>query len=137
MVTIRKRKAMPMRNVPPTHAQLSGAPCVSTYERQSRSGTPVSSAMSGRERERCLSGGAFWSFPATVFRANNSAVIDGNVPGTTASEQRERLLGFRLPASGFRLPASGFRLSRDLRPDPLEALAHVRRPVGPVVLPGP
>src|ERR1019366_4910580 len=54
----------------------------------------------------------------------------GTLHGAEASEQRTCVMGFRLPASGF-------RLLTDLRPDPAEALADVRAPIGPVVLPGP
>src|ERR1700722_11383619 len=64
-----------MRYVPPTHAQLSGAPCVSAYDRHGRSSTPVSSAMYGSESDSCLSGRGVSNFQATVLRGKNSAVI--------------------------------------------------------------
>src|ERR1035437_381591 len=144
MLSIRNRKTMPTRNVPPTHAQLSGAPCVSTYERQSRSGTPVNSAMYGSESDTCLSGGGSSSLQAIVLEGECSADIDGNVHWAKMSEQRRSVVVRRLPSLVlglgswvFVLPSSVFRLLRDLRPDPLEALAHVRRPIGPVVLSGP
>src|ERR1039457_5348667 len=122
MVTIRKRKTTPMRNVPPTHAQLWGAPCVSTYERQSRSSTPVTSAMYGRESESCRSAGGFSSFQATVLRGKNSAGIDGNILRAEAGQQRGSVIDLRLRSSVF-------GLLTDLRPDPAEAPADVRAPI--------
>src|ERR1017187_9403523 len=54
----------------------------------------------------------------------------GTLHSAEAGGQHRRLMVCR-PPSVVR------RLFSDLRPDPLEAFAHVRRPVGPVVLPGP
>src|ERR1017187_2442593 len=61
----------------------------------------------------------------------------GTLHNAKAGGQRRSLVACRPPSAICYLTPTICHLFRDLHPDPSEALAHMRAPVGPVVLPGP